>query len=182
MRRRPLLALLAGLATTGCVSDVPSDGDVETPDTDGGVTATDDPGSLATDDPSTPFETVDVGDRETVTGHDDTRPHLVDVTNAADRARDIAVRVVRDDGTTEVVLERTVSVPAGGEFPVRLLVPGRYRVTVAVPADGRTRQFEIARERFDCNSSGHDVTVPPSDPLDVSVWSAAVARDTPTDD
>lgn len=184
MRRRTCLALLAASLATGCVADGGPGSGPKTDRTASPAVSRSETRTDASDRGTGPFETVTIGRREDVTDADDDRPHVVSVTNEGD-VRDVEIRIDRapaDSDVVKPVLEGTYEFPAGGTFEATLLEPARYAVHLSVPTSGQEHSFTVERSWFDCNYSAHDVTVPASAPIDVTISSTLVACSYSTDE
>ncbi|WP_254279477.1 hypothetical protein [Haloarcula marina] len=185
MNRRSYLALLSSALGAGC-SASSADGD-GTPDTPTGRSDTATPAEESTvETPPSPtetdevgvgdsadtVETIPVGTREGVENPDDNRPHDVVVWNAANRPRELAVSIVARDGGPRVARRFRFAADAARRFELR--TPVAYDVTVRVPVDGRQHSFEVGRNWFDCNSSGHRVRVPGTGPITATAGSTTL--------
>jgi len=181
LRRSGGVATLAGLA--GCLSSAGSDsglddrGETRTSETTTGDRTTD-PGrrfSGVRSDRDEPFRTISVGNREKVAFPDNNRARRVRVWNAADEAREIELRIVRDG---ELAVDRSDEFAADTYLTVSLNEPADYRVTVGL-ADGDAEEtsFEVPRSSFDCNSAGTDAGVMPDG--SVETMSASTAAGCP---
>lgn len=104
-----------------------------------------------------PFQSLSVGDRDSVAFPDNNRPHDVRVWNDADESRELVVRVSRD---ATQLLDRTVEFDADAYLEVALNEPGDYRVAVGLAGEQPTT-VRVERARFDCNASATDARVAP---------------------
>jgi hypothetical protein len=180
MRRRTLLsavgATLGSVLLAGCTGDGSpgSGGPTETDSTTTTGTTTSGDGSTTTRrrttttgtddgddgfnfDPASedPFESVEVGSRETVLLPDSNRPHGVRVWNDAPTDREMRLLVTTDEGS---VLDRTLTFPAGEYLSLRLLEPDDYEVTLFLDGE-EAGTVPVGTRFFDCNGSVTNVAV-----------------------
>ncbi|WP_115862908.1 hypothetical protein [Halorussus litoreus] len=102
-----------------------------------------------------PFQSLAVGDRESVAFPDNNRPHDVRVWNDADESRELVVRVSRD---ATQLLDRTVEFDGDASLEVALNEPGDYQVAVGLAGEQPTT-VRVERALFDCNASATDARV-----------------------
>lgn len=196
MKRRTILANVAGVAAAGAAGCLASGSPGGGGDDDGTTTSDDDPGTTPDDptttpgdDPTTtpgdgppdpadwnpssrsPVETATLGSREGVPFPDNNRPHSVWVWNAARQDRTITLSV-RAGGTT--VDEREYEVPADGWVSVTLDEPATYDLVLAVDGE-RAGSVAVDQGNFDCNDSTTKVAVGPDGSVDSVVESTMVA-------
>ncbi len=179
LRRSGALAAAAGLA--GCIgsSDTGSGPDTTTDSgtSDGGDdSATTDEGrerfSGVRSDDDEPFETVAVGDRESVVFPENNKPYGVRVWNAADDARRIDLQVSK---RADILVDRTVEFAADAYLELALNEPADYSVSVGLADADEETTFEVERSQFDCNQSGTDVGVGADGRVETMSMSTAMA-------
>lgn len=178
MKRRDLLAGLGSLSVTGlagCVAegDEPPAARSEEPDRDRSTseeTPEDDDRSTPEETPDPPVETLTVGDRGSVDFPENNRPHSLTVENAIKRARSLGL-ALRVEG--EVVVERTVTVPAGRRVQFDLAEPAAYELDVVAGGE-RLGTAVVPRGYFDCNGSETIVEVGSND-LETTTISTMIA-------
>lgn len=166
MNRRELLqrsgALVATAGLAGCIGSSNTGSKPKTT-TDSGTGDSDGPGGETTEqfsgvrsDDDEPFETVAVGDRESVAFPDNNRAYGVRIWNAADEARNIDLQVSR---SADVRIDRTVEFAADAYLELALNEPADYSVSVGLADADEATKFGVERSQFDCNESGTDVGV-----------------------
>ncbi len=171
MDRRTLLRRVGAAGTVGSLAGclgaaVPgdssgADGDAGTTETETGTTPDETETSDGTETPDETETASDgadavIGDRSAVAFPETNKPHAVTVKNAAaDSTRlDLSVSA---EGRGEV-WARTVELPSGGAFELRLVAPAHYTVTVCRAADGGVAaEVDVPLSWFDCNDSGTTV-------------------------
>ncbi|WP_135852687.1 hypothetical protein [Halorussus salinus] len=163
MNRRQLLRRTGALAAaTGLAGCIGSSGTGSGPGTTGDgttertTTEARERFSGVRSDDDEPFETVAVGDRESVPFPDNNRAYGVRVWNAADEARRIDLQVSTG---ADILVDRTAEFAADAYLELALNEPADYSVSVGLADADDETTFEIERSRFDCNQSGTDVGV-----------------------
>jgi hypothetical protein len=174
LRRGSALTAVTGFA--GCVGSSGSgsnaDGTTDSEKTTGSE-ATTDSGKFSgvRSDSDEPFETISVGDRESVPFPDNNRPRGVRVWNDADRSREIDVEVSR---SADVLVDRTVEFAADAYLELGLNEPADYSISVSLAGGDSAASFDVERARFDCNEAGIDVGVMPDGRVETMSMSTAM--------
>lgn len=129
------------------------------------------PPSESTDtfDPDSTFKTIEISPNN--------RPHTVEIWNADNAARKIAVQIrmrPTESQSADTVLDTVEEFPADAAFEIQLTEPANYTIHVSAQADDGQTEFRIAQDQFDCNSHKHQIAVNPDGSTDVFGLSTAL--------
>lgn len=155
-RRSVLQSLAVGLAAALSACVAPSAGGDDSP-----TDRTSTPTAPTPTDAPTAVKHVEIGER---TG--DVNPYSVEVWNAADRERTVAVRVV-DMTASETLYDAEMPLPANGTLEISLRAPHTYRVEVSVPAADLHRTVQVTDREFDTCNEYRTTVVLRADEVDV---------------
>ena len=145
MKRRAYIGAIGGIGSAGFLTTFSRGDQAPEPDFE---------------EPDSPFQTIETGTRDGVEDPSQNKPHKIVIWNASSEGHQIQVEIrsVRSD-TNSVVLDETYEFPVNSTSVVQLLTPDEYLIKVSRTDNEAQKSITVTRDWFDCNSSGHKITV-----------------------